>query len=143
VDVKLEGAHLRRGLLKKYIPVFEENAVDDDLLNEGRRNLRDYFQTKGYFDVKVDVEQRQVDVGHRSVVYKVDLGERHKLREIVLEGNKYFNKDLIRERMEMQSANYLLLHGRFSQSMLTRDAGNVEALYRSNGFQQVKVQTKS
>src|SRR5205085_5719279 len=51
VEVAIEGAHVRRGLVKKYVPIYEEGAVDDDLLNEGRRNLRDYFQTKGYFDV--------------------------------------------------------------------------------------------
>src|SRR5262245_6865718 len=48
VNVQVEGAHIRKGQLKKYVPVFEEGAVDDDLLNEGRRNLRDYFQTQGY-----------------------------------------------------------------------------------------------
>ncbi len=54
VEIHVDGVKLRSGLLKKYVPVFEENAVDDDLLNEGRRNLRDYFQTQGYFDVQVN-----------------------------------------------------------------------------------------
>ena len=30
----------------KNVPVFEENAVDDDLLNEGRRNLLNYLQSR-------------------------------------------------------------------------------------------------
>lgn len=41
-------------VLKRYVPVFEEHAVDDDLLAEGRRNLIDYFQEHGYYDVDVD-----------------------------------------------------------------------------------------
>ena len=40
--------------LKRLVPVFEEGTVDEDLLNEGNRRLRDYFQRLGYFDVKVD-----------------------------------------------------------------------------------------
>jgi len=28
-------------------------------LNEGRRNIRDYFQTKGFFDVNVDFGQNK------------------------------------------------------------------------------------
>ena len=36
------------------MPVFEERAVDNDLLVEGERNLRDYFQSQGYYDVDVD-----------------------------------------------------------------------------------------
>ena len=31
VDVKVEGAKLRRGLVKRFVPVFEESAVDEDL----------------------------------------------------------------------------------------------------------------
>ena len=35
MDVQVEGVKLRRGLVKKFVPIFEESAVDDDLLNEG------------------------------------------------------------------------------------------------------------
>ena len=40
------------------IPIFEEGSVDEDLLNEGNRRLRDYYQRQGYFDVKVEHEQQ-------------------------------------------------------------------------------------
>src|SRR5260370_8798990 len=53
VDIKVEGAKLRRGLMKKFVPVFEENAVDDDLLTEGAPTIQDYFQTQAYLDVRV------------------------------------------------------------------------------------------
>ncbi len=139
IDVKVEGAHLRKGLVKKYVPIYEENAVDDDLLNEGRRNIRDYFQTKGYFDVNVDFGQKQVDPDERLVYYDIKRGERHKLVAIDMQGNKYFDRETLLERMQVQPANYLLRHGRFSQSFLTRDVQNLEALYRANGFQQVKI----
>src|SRR5262249_24682552 len=59
VEVKVEGAKLREGQIKKLVPIFEENAVDDDLLNEGTRNIRDFLQSKGYFDVKVSYEETQ------------------------------------------------------------------------------------
>ena len=38
-------------------PSIEEGSVDEDLLNEGNRRLRDYYQRLGYFDVKVNHEQ--------------------------------------------------------------------------------------
>ena len=40
-------------ILKQNVPVFEENAVNKDLLNEGRRNLLNYLQSRGYFEAKV------------------------------------------------------------------------------------------
>ncbi len=53
VTVEVVGAKLNKRLIKKLIPVYEEGAVDDDLLNEGDRSLRDYYQRQGYFNVKI------------------------------------------------------------------------------------------
>ena len=143
VDIQLRGAKLRKGLIKKYVPVYEENAVDDDLLNEGRRNLRDYFQTKGYFDVSLDFRQEEEPgAEHRYVVYIIERGERHKLGEVAIEGNDYFDEELIRNRLLIQPAGPLLSHGLYSQSMLSRDVESIEDLYQSNGFQQVQVKAE-
>ena len=50
VEVHAVGAKVSQGKLRSLIPVFEEHTVDDSLLLEGERNLRDYFQSKGYFE---------------------------------------------------------------------------------------------
>ena len=138
VEIKVEGASIRRGLVKRYIPVFEEHAVDDDLLNEGKRNLLDYFQSQGYFDAQVDYS-RDTDNGTNVVTYRVDKGERHTLKELLIVGNKYFRDDELRELMRIAPASLLLYYGRFSQSMLQRDAEAIENRYRANGFRQIKV----
>jgi outer membrane protein insertion porin family len=140
VDIRLEGASLRKGLLKKYIPVYEENAVDDDLLNEGRRNLRDYFQTKGYFDVDIDFYQQTKDA-HRNIIYDVNKGEQHKLVDVDVEGNRYFSTAVIRELLTIKPAGFLLRHGLFSQAMLGRDVDSIKNLYRNNGFRNIAVNT--
>ncbi len=140
VDVKVEGAKLRRGLIKRYVPIYEESAVDEDLLNEGARNLRDYFQTKGYFDVNVTYSQTQdPKTERRDVIFHIDKNQRHKLAELTIQGNHYFRREDLREQMLMQPAGGLLLYGLFSQSILTRDVQSIENLYRNNGFLQVKV----
>ncbi|HET9166286.1 MAG TPA: POTRA domain-containing protein [Candidatus Angelobacter sp.] len=140
VDVKVEGAKLRRGLVKKFVPVFEESAVDDDLLNEGARNIRDYFQSKGFFDVKVSYEQTQdPNTEKRTIVFHIEKNQRHKLVELAIQGNHYFRREDLREQMVMQPAGGLLLYGLFSQSILARDVQSIENLYRNNGFLQAKV----
>ncbi len=140
VDVKVEGAKLRPGLVKKFVPVFEESAVDEDLLNEGARNIRDYFQSKGFFDVNVTYEQTQDSATERrTIIFHVEKNQRHKLVELVLQGNHYFSREDLREQMLMQPAGGLLVHGLFSQSILARDVQAIENLYRNNGFLQAKV----
>lgn len=140
VNVKVEGAKLRRGLVKKFVPIYEESAVDEDLLNEGARNIRDYFQTKGFFDVNVTYTQEQdPQTDQRNVVFHIERNQRHKLVDLTIQGNQYFRREDLRERMLMQPAGGLLVHGLFSQSILTRDVQSIENLYRNNGFLQVKI----
>jgi outer membrane protein assembly complex protein YaeT len=140
VDIHTEGAKVSQGTLKRYVPVFEEGAVDDDLLNEGKRNLIDYFQTLGFFDVKIDVSRRfDTKNDHVDIVYAIDRGSRHKLLAVNIDGNKYFPESLIRERMNLQPAGWLLSHGRYSQSLLVRDVNSITELYRTNGFSKVQV----
>lgn len=143
IDVAVEGAHIRKGLVKKYVPIYEENAVDEDLLNEGRRNLRDYLQTKGYFDATVDYTQKQIAPDERTVFFQVNRGDRHKLVAVDFQGNNYFDRETLLERLQVQPANYLQRHGRYSQSLLARDAQSLQALYQANGFQQATVTATS
>jgi outer membrane protein insertion porin family len=140
VEVKVEGAKLPQRQIKKLVPIYEESAVDDDLLNEGSRNIRDYMQSKGYFNVKVSYELSQYpNTERRDVVFHIERNQRHKLIDLTIQGNHYFRRDDLRERMLMQPAGGLLLYGLFSQSILAHDVQAVETLYRNNGFLQVKV----
>src|SRR5205085_2871153 len=59
VRLTVEGFKFSRGQLKQLIPVFQENALDDDLLNEGRRNILNYLQSRGYFEAKVEYQRRR------------------------------------------------------------------------------------
>ncbi|HZL65699.1 MAG TPA: outer membrane protein assembly factor BamA [Candidatus Limnocylindrales bacterium] len=140
VAISADGAKISNRELKKLVPVYQENSVDDDLLNEGRRNMRDYLQTKGYFDVTVEVERRPVpEKNHLNIVYNIDPGVRHKLAAVRLEGNKYFDTDTIRERIAIQPSSIILSNGRFSQRLLADDLAVIKNLYQANGFLGVKV----
>ncbi|MBV9183895.1 MAG: hypothetical protein JO356_21530, partial [Acidobacteria bacterium] len=39
VEIRVEGFRMGKSTIRRNIPVYEENALDDDLLNEGTRNL--------------------------------------------------------------------------------------------------------
>ncbi len=139
VEVRTSGAKIPRRKLEAYVPVFDEETVDRDLLTEGVRNLRDYYQGQGYFDVQVNFERKQVAPDHQSIVYTVNRGERHKLVKVEVQGNHYFTTDAIRERMYTQPAGLVRIrHGRYSTGFARRDEDAIEALYKSNGFRDVK-----
>jgi outer membrane protein insertion porin family len=140
VQVTTEGFKIRRRVLKQNVPIFEENAVDEDLLSEGRRNLLNYLQSRGYFDAKVGMKQHSDAAGNElQIVYVIGPGARHKLVKIEITGNKYFLTERIRSRMQVRPAERFASRGRYSQGLLSGDIHGIEDLYRANGFQQIKI----
>jgi outer membrane protein insertion porin family len=141
VKVMVEGVKLSKSRLHLLVPIYEEGTIDNDLLNEGVYNIRDYVQQQGYFDVSVKVRVIGEDTPSESVVFTVDRGVKHKVMQVNIKGNKYFATDLLKERMQVQKANLYLRSGRYSPSLVTSDVSSIEALYRANGFDQAKVTT--
>lgn len=140
VGIETAGADISKRKLKKYVPIFDVGAVDRDLLSAGASNLRDYLQSRGYFNAEVDYEFKRVGPDKENIVYKITPGERHKLVRVIVEGNRYFTTETIRERMYIQPAGLLRLrHGRYSSGFARRDRESIESLYQSNGFRDVNV----
>ncbi|MEO8595696.1 MAG: outer membrane protein assembly factor BamA [Candidatus Solibacter sp.] len=144
IQVNTIGASVSKGKLRRLIPVFEEHAVDHDLLVEGAHNLRDHFQAQGYFETQVEFKQQKVINDQANLDFLVNTGKRHQLVNIAIQGNRYFSTSDIRERMYLQTANFLQFpHGRYSESLLRRDRENIENLYASNGYRDAKVTARS
>jgi outer membrane protein assembly complex protein YaeT len=141
VVVYTQGFHVSHGVLKREIPVYQENALDDDLLNEGKRNLLNYLQSRGHFDATVDF-QKETGSDTIRIIYRIDPGPVHKLELVEITGNKYFSRQILRQRLQIQPAGKVFSPGRYSEALLRNDVAGLQALYVSNGFRHAKIQTK-
>jgi outer membrane protein insertion porin family len=140
VKVGIEGAKLSSERLKRLVPVFEEGTVDEDLLNEGNRRLRDYFQRLGYFDVKVDHIVRNAEgAGTVNITYTVSLGSRRRVERVTVAGNHYFDSDTLKQLLSVRPADYLDRHGNYSQALVAADIEALQNVYHNNGFSRVKI----
>jgi len=139
VSIEIAGARLSKGKRRKLLPVFAEGAVDDDLLQEGRRNIRDYLQSQGYFNADVQVSSQSSDKPAARVIhYNITRGDRFRLAGIGFDGNKYFNNELLSRRLLLQTASFAS-SGRFSQQLLRGDTDSIRGVYLSNGFRDCQV----
>ena len=141
VKVSVEGAKISTSRLHLLVPIYEEGTIDNDLLNEGIHNIRDFQQQQGYFDAKVNVLVTGGNAAAESVVFTVDRGKRYKVKAVDLKGNKYFSSDLLMERMRVQKANLYLRSGKYSPALVAADVSSIQSLYRANGFDQAAVTT--
>jgi outer membrane protein insertion porin family len=143
VLVRLRGAKLSSGKLRSILPIYEERALDRDLLEEGSRALASYFQTQGYFDASANYQMATPPNGEQLIDYHVDLGVRHKLVKLEIHGNHYFDNPTIVERMTVIPATLVRYrYGRYSRPALDRDLEAIRNLYRANGFRNVAVTSR-
>ena len=139
VKVRVEGASIGSERLKHAIPVYEEGTVDEDLLNEGNRRLRDYYQRLGYFDVKVDHQRQTPGPDQVMLVYTVTLGQRRRVQSVAVSGNRYFGESTLKDLLSVHPADTLDRHGTYSQALVAADVSALLAVYQNNGFSAVKI----
>jgi outer membrane protein insertion porin family len=138
VKIIVEGAKLSQGKVRTLVPVYAEGTLDEDLLNEGSKRIRDYYQREGYFNVKVTHISDAKD-GVTHVTYDVNLGPRDRIESVNIHGNGYFGAWLLKERLSVQPATFFVPHGIYSQALQQADVNAITALYQGNGFTSVKV----
>src|SRR5256885_11312334 len=116
------------------------------LLEEGKRNVRERLERLGYFDAEVNytTETREVKSDHNAargteeiITYRVERGDRHKLLGIEITGNKYFDTELLRSRLQIFGGAFGT-PGRFSRRLVDSDAQSMLSLYQANGFLEAK-----
>ncbi len=139
VKVVINGTKVSATRKKLLVPVYEEGAVDNDLLNEGAFNIRDYLQQQGYFDVKDSVKLLGAGTGNVTVQYDVDPGEKHRVVSVDIKGNHYFDTDTLQERLRVKKASLYVKNGAYSTQLRDADRDSIQSLYRASGFLNAKV----
>ncbi len=146
VQIAVTGAKFSVGVLKKLVPVYQEGAVDTDLLEEGKRNIRERLERDSYFDAEVDYQTSTKEVklsGGRKgteelITYRVERGGRHKLLGIEITGNHYFDTELLRSRLQIYGKSFAT-PAKFSRRLFESDRDSMSNLYLANGFLQAVV----
>ena len=138
VKIIVEGAKLSQGKVRSLVPIYAEGTLDEDLLNEGSKRIRDYYQREGYFGAKVTHLTDAKD-GVTHITYDVNLGQRNRIESVGIHGNGYFGAWLLKQRLSVQGASLFLPHGIYSQALQEADVTAITALYQGNGFTNVKV----
>ena len=150
IRVVVAGAKFSSGELKRLVPVYQEGAVDTDLLEEGKRNIRERLERLGYFDAEVEYATSTHEVtlatgrkGSEEVItYRVERGDRHNLLRVEVTGNRYFDTELLRSRMSIYPKAFAT-RGRFSRRLLDADRDSIRNLYLANGFLEAKVDAQA
>jgi len=142
LSVRVMGAHMFKRTIQRLVPIYEENSVDQDLVDEGRRNLLSYFESKGYFDAKVDahMDKQQDSV---SIVYEINRGAKHQVEGVNFQGNHYFEDKQLQAFIPVKKGRsvfgHLFSRGTFSEEVIRKSVNAITAAYKDAGFSDVVV----
>lgn len=144
IDIRVTGASLtwipfqsgRRK--KKLIAIYDEGSVDPDVIEESRRNLTDYFQRKGFFNVKVSTNSQQQNKA-TVLTFHIDTGRKYSVKNIDFNGNHYLGSGDLLAHVQVKKKRFLFGHGLYSEKLLQNSAKGLEGFYQDNGFEDVKV----
>lgn len=137
--VRLEGASMRLNRLREYLPILGRGTVDSDLLALGGENLRNLYQSRGYLEADVEFEVQRNTADEISIVYRLARGRQQRLRDVEIRGNRAFDGDTIRERIQTKPSGATAGRGVFSQRLLDADLQEIRGLYRENGYRDATV----
>jgi outer membrane protein insertion porin family len=145
LSVRVVGTRMLKRTIQRLVPIYEENSVDQDLVEEGRRNLLSYLQSKGYFDASVDAHlERQED--SVSVVYEVRKEEKHRVEQVSFAGNHLFEDKQLQAFIPVKKGlsifGHTFSHGKFSEDLMRKSVNAILAAYKDAGFADVTVSPK-
>jgi len=148
VRLEATGEKFSSKELRKLVPIYQEGTVDEDLLQEGRRQIRDFLEREGFFQARVGNaiahEAGKTGAGKTQpatlISYPIQRGPRQRLVGVSIEGNRYFGDELLLGRLRIRPAGFAD-RGRFSQRLLAGDVDSMRDLYIANGFRNAQVTT--
>jgi outer membrane protein insertion porin family len=141
VSVTVEGAKLSKTKLHQLVSIYQEGAVDLELVDEGEDNINAYFQSRGYFD-STTTSHMTKQGGTTNVVYQVKLQKKHRLKDVDFSGNHYFDDRDLDSHISIKQGFLFLTRGHYSQDMLNKSVNALMQMYKDAGFEHVAIQPK-
>lgn len=137
IRVETAGARVRGRTRRRLVPLYEAASFSSKLVEEGEENLKNYFQSKGYFDTQVKAKVKQ-ETNRTTVLYEISRGTRDRVAEVAFKGNASLQTRQLLPHVTVKKARWFS-RGTFSDQLLRSSVRNLENIYRNAGYSSVKI----
>jgi outer membrane protein insertion porin family len=136
--VRYPGATLRRTTLDKQTSLKIGDAVDPYVIDEARRKLEEYYQSKGYSLVRITTVEGNKP-GDRGAVFLVNEGPKQRIWDIEFEGNTIAEDGRLKTQIQSKTPILMLFGGTLDRKKLDQDCVALDEYYKSLGFYSAKI----
>jgi outer membrane protein insertion porin family len=128
--------------LKDKIALTPGAIADVTLINDNAVKLKKFYEDEGYYLARVVPVVRKIDDGEVAVTYQIEEGEKVKIKEIKIEGNKAISASKIKGVMKTKERglfSFILGGGYYKKDEMKADLERIKDLYYNNGYIKVTV----
>ncbi len=142
-EISFEGNDaLTADKLKEGMTLLPRTAFNIQLVQDNAEKIRLKYQDEGYYDAIVAPVVTELRGGDRNIVYYIEEGDKVKLSEIIITGNKALTTDEIKAPLKTQEHWLFSFFGRsgtLRAEELKEDTETIRNLYYNKGYIQVQV----
>jgi outer membrane protein insertion porin family len=116
-------------------------SIDPYAVEEGRRKIREHYQSSGYNNVQVTILEgtKATDQG---IVYLINEGQAQKIWKVHFVGNNFVSDRRLKTLIQSKPPLMILFKGYVNREQIASDVDQLTAYYRSFGFFQARVGRK-
>ncbi len=133
IRVVIDGFKIERSRRRRLLPVLSGEGVQPDLLEEGRRNLKDFLDEQGFPEAIVDVREERGKQEISVLRYSIDAGRKVTVAEVGFRSNKAIPAADLLGVIQIQPARFLQ-KSVYSVVKLDSDVDSLRTLYNSRGY---------
>ncbi len=146
-STKVSVGAIEDALAEQTIRVNLDSFVDQQTIRKIRGVIRELYSEKGYQDVSIDTELRELPGGPKLVhlIFDINEGPKYKLQEIVFDGNEVFSDGKLRKQMKENKQPGLFSMftgaGTYHEAKFADDAESITRFYLNEGYVRALVGT--
>lgn len=124
--------------LKNSIPQKEKEYLNSRYFYRSKEALIEKYKNSGYSEIKVDIEKEEIAPDKIRLVITIDEGERIKIKDIIIKGNKKYSSLNLKFGLENQGS-WLFIKNYYDKDAFEEDLKKIKYYYQGKGYLDVEV----
>ena len=132
--------------IKKVIQLKEKRSFIKSLLAKDLENIKDLYSSLGYNFSKVEAKIKEIDSENFDLIINIERGNKTKIKKITFLGNDNVRSNRLREVIASEEDKFWKVisnNTNLSENLLSLDVRLLTNYYRSNGYYNVSINSKT
>ena len=118
----------------KQIGLIKGRVFNRGILEQLRGELQRQYYSLGKYNVKIDIEQTQLERNRIDVKVNISEGEAAEIYSIKLIGNKMFSDEVLIKKLSLAESSFFGSRNNYQKQQLAADLEKLKSFYLDSGF---------